>query len=857
MTEPLQKIDLSSCDREPIHQLGHVQRFGALIAVTQDWIVAFRSANVGDILGPRQDIAIGDKLKQHFSPDALDLLRDRLSLAERYNVVERARSVDLMRSGKRFDVAIHCSGDYIIIEMEPAALDSALDASSILRPLAERLKRLKTVPELCDEAAQQLKQLLGIDRVMVYRFHPDESGEVVAESRESHLESFLTLRYPKTDIPQQARILYKKNLFRIIADVNEEPVPIEPVSNLSGEPLDLSMSVLRSVSRIHIEYLQNMGVGASLSISIIVDGKLWGLFACHHYSAHEVPAHERALAELYSQFFSIQLEMALMTTSAAVRAEARALHDRLVAQMAEGAPVVESLKTLDGSIGKLIPHDGLSAFIDGEYNARGAAPNEEEFRALVPSLNTSSTSTVVHSDALKEMIPAAAAFEDRVVGALFIPVSRRPRDYIALWRRELQQVVTWAGNPEKVAEVGPNGDRLTPRKSFAAWQQSVSGRSAPFKPEELAVAESLRVTLLEVILRITDEQVQERAKAQERQELLIAELNHRVRNILTLIRGLIGQSKGEAKTIEQFSDIVGGRIKALSMAHDNITRKQWNPASLKEMILEEAEAYLSGKTDRIQITGPDALISPEAYTVLALVVHEMMTNSAKYGALCDSRGQLDIELAFTEHTDLTIVWKESGGPPVKAPERRGFGSTIIERSIPFELKGTADVHYKLSGVEAEFLIPSQHVEPNGEDAPDELFADRKPSAAKLAAQQASDGIDKSGSVLLVEDSMIIAMDVEDVLQQLGFAKVNVASGVSAALSELEREAPQFALLDFNLGSETSEPVARELDRRGIPFWFVTGYGEALESLTDTAARGILQKPYGKPELEQVVKELGG
>ncbi|WP_271078747.1 HWE histidine kinase domain-containing protein [Aurantiacibacter sp. MUD61] len=846
-----QPVDLTSCDREPIHQLGHIQDFGALIAVTADWNVAFRSANLDDVLQARSDVGIGDRLSDHLSADALSTLRERISHAREMEEVERIFGVDLLHDNRIFDVAVHISGDYIVIEIEPTPRDGANHQTSALRPVMRRLEQLSTIPELCDAAARELKTLLGFDRVMVYRFHPDESGEVIAEARERDLEAFHGLRYPASDIPKQARQLYLRNLFRIISDVDATPVPIEPATTLDGAPIDLSMSTLRSVSPIHIQYLQNMGVKASLSISIVVRGKLWGLFACHNYSAKVLPFPVRTMAELFSQLFSMQLDLAIVSAGHKVRDKARILHEKLMSVLVGGGSLSKNLGVIEESIEKIIPHDGLSAYIDGEYTSRGHAPSESEFAAIIPSLNTSSTGRLVHNDSLAGIIPAAGAFADKAAGALIIPVSRRPRDYVVLWRREMTQVVTWAGNPQKPVQAGPDGDRLTPRESFAAWKEEVSGKSAPWTEEELLIAENLRVTLLEVILRITDEQMQERTRAQERQELLIAELNHRVRNILTLIRSLIGQSKSEATDIGQFADMVGGRIRALALAHDQITRKQWSPASLKELILAEAEAYLSDKADRVTITGPDALISPEAFTVLALVIHEMMTNSAKYGCLCDRKGHLEIALEFNRHTDLEIHWREIGGPPVKAPKRRGFGSTIIEKSIPYELKGDAQIRYELSGVEADFVIPSNLVDPSehSEEKDAEDAAIEKERSARVSKSDRRDG------VLVVEDSMIIAMDAEEMLSDMGFANINVAASCASALDMLESSSPAFAMLDFNLGDETSEPVAKALAERGIPFWFVTGYGEAMDKLTRTEARGVIQKPYAKSDLEKIVAEL--
>ncbi|MBO9511591.1 HWE histidine kinase domain-containing protein [Erythrobacter sp. A6_0] len=846
----LDPVDLTNCDREPIHQIGAIQNFGALIAVTTDGMIAHRSANFAEMLSLSEPPQIGTQLSALFTPEAMSAIGRASGMLNDPESVERLFAVHLVGGKGPFDCAIHNTDGLTVIEFEPSASDEMDRQLRSLQPILRQLERSDDLLELCQQAADRLRDLLGFDRVMVYRFQADESGAVIAESVEEGYDSFHGLRYPRTDIPQQARRLYLRNRFRIISDTLAEPVPIEPQIRAEGEPLDLSMSTLRAVSPIHIEYLINMGVRASLSISIVIDGKLWGLFACHHYAPKVLPYSLRTAAELFSELFSLTAERTIGKERASVQDAGRSLHDQLMRAIAGGEALVEALPTLRPIIKRAIPHDGISAYVDGEYRALGAAPDESEFMALMPALNSSATSRTIASDSLVKRIPAAAAFADRAVGALIIPVSRSPRDYVILWRRELKQTVTWAGNPEKPVELGPNGARLTPRKSFEAWQQSVTGKSAEWTEIELGLVESLRVTLLEVILRVTDELATERAKAQRQQELLIAELNHRVRNILNLIRGLINQSRHEAVNVDEFARLIGGRINALASAHDNITRENWSPASVTELIETEAEAYVSGKLDRISIVGDEALVSPEAYTVLALVIHEMMTNSAKYGSLCDKSGRLSVEIACDE-SGMTICWKETGGPPVRAPERRGFGSTIIEKSIPFELNGRAELDFKLSGVEAEFWIPGRFITHKGRiDAAS--MAERARPNRKDTGMQGETIETLPSRVLLVEDGMIIAMDTEETLRDLGVAEVTIAAKVSSALKELEAESYDLAVLDYNLGTESSEPVAVKLNELGVPFWLATGYGEMADRLEEIGALGVLTKPYGKDELRRML-----
>ena len=846
----IDKVDLNNCDREPIHQIGAIQNFGALIAVTTDGMIAHRSANFAEILKTTKLPEIGSQLSALFTPEAMSLIGRASGLLHDASSVERLFGVHLVGGKGPFDCAIHASAGLTVIEIEPSASEEMDRQLRMLQPILRQLERSSDLDDLCQQAADRLRDLLGFDRVMVYRFQPDESGAVIAESVEDGYESFHGLRYPRTDIPQQARRLYLRNRFRIISDTLAEPVPIEPGMRADGAPLDLSMSTLRAVSPIHIEYLINMGVRASLSISIVVEGKLWGLFACHHYAPRVLPYSLRTAAELFSELFSLSAERMIGKERSSVQEAGGELHDQLMRAIAGGESLIEALPTLRPIIRRAIPHDGISAYVDGEYRAVGTAPSEDEFMALMPSLNASASSRTIASDNLSARIPKASAFADRAVGAIIIPVSRSPRDYVVLWRRELKQTVTWAGNPEKPVEAGPNGTRLTPRKSFEAWQQSVTGKSAEWTEVECRLVESLRVTLLEVILRVTDELANERAKAQRQQELLIAELNHRVRNILNLIRGLINQSRHEAVNVDEFARLIGGRINALASAHDNITRENWSAASVTELIETEAEAYVSGKLDRISIVGDEALVSPEAYTVLALVIHEMMTNSAKYGSLCDQSGRLSVEIACDE-SGMTICWKEAGGPPVRAPERRGFGSTIIEKSIPFELNGRAELDFRLSGVEAEFWIPGRFITHKGRIDTSSAQERARPNRKAPSGEALPKG-GAPGRVLLVEDGMIIAMDTEETLRDLGVADVKIAAKVSSALKELEGESFDLAVLDYNLGTESSEPVALKLTEMGVPFWLATGYGEMADRLEEIGALGVLTKPYGKDELRQML-----
>ena len=838
------QVDLSNCDREPIHIPGSVQPFGFLLALSSDFAVSMASDNLPDYLGLDRTEVLQRPLAEIFSRPAVETIGARVDYLSGPDVTERLFGITLQDGGKPFDIAIHFSGAYLVIEAEPSDIEADVNSGEMVRLMLGRVRKTKGITELAQEAARQLKILTGFDRVMVYRFHADGAGEVISEVARSGLEPFLGLHYPASDIPAQARTLYQRNWLRIIADINAKPVPLVAPPTHSAALLDLSMSTLRSVSPIHIEYLQNMGVGASMSVSILRDGKLWGLFACHHYSAWHISFERRTAAELFGQMFSWMLESREREATVAYETKAHQIQERLISAAATHEHSRRAIVDFIEDYRNMIACDGIAIWSDGEITLSGATPTESEVKDLVAFINRTSPGRICASAEIAKVYAAGESFRDRAAGFLAVPISRVPRDCLIFFRREILRSVNWAGDPNKSYSEGPLGPRLTPRKSFEAWQEVVRGQSAPWTPADLAIAESLRITLLEVILQLADLAARERRGAQERQELMIAELNHRVRNILGLVRGLVAQSKETANSLEEFAGVLGGRIQALARAHDQITSLNWAPVALRSLVESEAGAYLGSRAGRVKLGGPDVALDPKAFATLALVVHEMMTNSAKYGALADSTGQVEIVWKLDQTSGLIIDWKESGGPPVQPPSRRGFGTTIIERSIPFDLKGDAELRFDLLGVHARFVIPSNYVEMMSMSGIATRVEMEEPAAPRL-----------SGTALIVEDNLIIAMSAEVILLELGARHVDTAASVTQALDAIGRSAPGFALLDLNLGSESSIPVGEKLIEMNVPFIFATGYGERAPIPQNLSSVPVIQKPYTKEVVEAALTRL--
>ena len=809
--------NLTNCDVEPIHIPGSIQPHGCLIACDMAAATIMRhSANAQSLLGIDGDLN-GRPLKDVTGDALAHNIRNALSRTQ-----EGGRSALLFAQegldGRRYDIAVHRHNGSSIMEFEPAdeTVDEPLELS---RSMLGRISSITTIERLVRESGRLIQAMLGYDRVMIYQFGSDGAGKVVSEAKRPHLESFLGQYFPATDIPQQARVLYLKNPIRIISDADFERIPVKPVFDEAGEPLDLSFAHLRSVSPIHCEYLRNMGVRASMSISIIVDGTLWGLIACHHYALRHKQTLDAATAA------GLALE-SLLREAVQVEDINKLLRERL------------------SDFSRLIPADGFAMWLRGKLTVLGSTPPEEELPSLARFAETVAEGRIWSTHKLSSDIPGAEAYADRASGMLVIPLSQRPGDYVFFFRKEVVQTLDWAGNPEKTYETGPLGDRLTPRKSFAIWKETVHQQSAPWTEEEKLFGEAARAALVGVILEHSELLADERAKAEVRQRMLNQELNHRVKNILAVIKSLVTNPTARGETLENYVEALRGRIQALSVAHDQVIRGEGG-GGLFELLDAELSPYRSPST-AIELQGPNVWMDARSFSIMALVLHELSTNAAKYGALSRPGGCLAVSWGVDAAGACNIEWTESGGPPVTPPSRRGFGSVLIDRSIPFDLGGESKIQYNAEGVAAQFRIPQRHIS---------VRRDRSAPALASGAPVAEPVADFAGKrALVVEDQMLIALELEQILEDAGIKVVATLTSPRETLAFLSaNELPDVAILDVNLGDDTSEQIAEFLIGRQVPFMFATGYGDGGGIAELFADIPVVRKPYSP---SAILAELG-
>lgn len=503
-------IDLDNCAREPIHVPGSIQPRGVLAVVHEpDFEVRQVSANVADLLGRPVDAVLGRHLSALIGVEQAARVERAASIfgnLSRQNPVECV--IDVAGESRDFDAILHRDpGGVLLVELEIAYGERPFSFPNTylaVRSSVEELNRAATLTELYDTAARAVRDLTGFDRVMVYRYDAHYNGDVVAESKREDLNSFLGLHYPSTDIPAQARALYEKNWVRLISDVDYTPVPLVPsIDPASGTPLDLTCSTLRSVSPIHVEYLQNMGVHASMSISLLRHGRLWGLIACHHYAgSHLPPFGTRAAAEFLGSTLSLRL---------VDRFEGDQLHQRLAAQavlakltaatLDQGEPLAAALLGAPDLL-DLVPADGVVVGIQGEHRVHGSVPPPEVVSA-VTAWARGVDDEIASSDCLSSELPWLDLDPQEAAGALVINL---PDGQSAVWfRREVLRSVDWGGDPHNKAIAVSEGDaiRLSPRKSFERWRETVRECSEPWTLIEIESAEALRRQLVESLYRRT------------------------------------------------------------------------------------------------------------------------------------------------------------------------------------------------------------------------------------------------------------------------------------------------------------------------------------------------------------------
>jgi light-regulated signal transduction histidine kinase (bacteriophytochrome) len=645
-------IDLTECDREPIHIPESIQPHGILLGLSpQDLRITAVSDNLGSHCATDTKNLLGASLAEWTDGAGFDLLSSMQLAPGQSRRVARLRlpgSASFAWGG-----ILHAEQDHLLLEAQRLPPGAEADALHHFEQVDTAILNLQSAQDFnatCLALVNEVRRLTGYCRVKLYRFAADWSGEVIAESSDGRMPAFLGLHFPASDIPVQARALYVRNAERQIPDVNYQPVRIR--HGFPG-PLDLARVGLRSVSPIHLAYLRNMGVGASMSVSLLRDGALWGMIACHHPTAHRLPPEIVRSCVLLSQVaaarFGLIEEAALARRDGAFRAiQTLLLQHAANAEDRPGQPLhTDLLHHHSQALLDLLDATGLLLNTGGIVSVLGETPSRPACAALIRWLSEHGIDKLA-TDHIAAEYPAAAELHP-AAGMLAIRLGCAPDDFIVWFRPEIARTVTWAGAPIKLVALTDGQERLTPRHSFAAWTEQVRGRSRPWTTANIVAAHGLRDTLMEIaahrashIQRMNQQLMRSNEELESFAYIASHDLKEPLRQIemfSSLLQRAFGRQCDPAEKIERWFDGISTSSHRLRALIDHLA--QYSRLGSEARIFAPADStlllaeVLQGFTGQITATrctietGPLPVVVCDAFQ-MRQVFQNLISNAIKY-----------------------------------------------------------------------------------------------------------------------------------------------------------------------------------------------------------------------------------
>lgn len=532
---------LANCADEPIRFPGAIQPHGALLTLREpDLQIVQVSANVASLFNHPPETLLGQPLDTLLGADNARTVQQ---IASQLNFID-APALHVTLNGNEFEGLLHRHQGVLVLEFEPRyehfQPKSVNGRASNLGKMLQHLQSAKTLQALYEISVSEIQAMTGYDRVLIYRFEEEDHGQVIAEASAPSMELFNGLFFPASDIPEQARELYRTNWLRIIPNADYEPVPLLPKLHPdTGKPLDLSFATLRSVSPIHCQYMKNMGVLSSMSISLMKGDKLWGLISCGNREPLHVPNDLRTTCQTIGQVLSLQISaMEALDISRQREEKVEALDTLNQAMSASADTVFDGLAQCPQVLMDLVLAGGV-AIIEGQQLHRyGNCPEPAQIRALHKWLQDTGQ-PVFASHHLSAVYPPAADYQPVASGVLAMSLPK-PVDNGVLWfRPEVKENIQWSGDPQKplALEKSDAGLRLRPRTSFEIWKVEMAGISTKWSSGDRFAANDLRRSALENDLA---RQVLREQQAVRARDELVAVVSHDLRNPMTVISMLCG-----------------------------------------------------------------------------------------------------------------------------------------------------------------------------------------------------------------------------------------------------------------------------------------------------------------------------
>ncbi|RZL20091.1 MAG: GAF domain-containing protein [Pedobacter sp.] len=664
-------VDLDNCSIEPIHIPGQVQSHGFIIAIDKNLTICYVSENIHDFIPDIPTLLPGRSVKEiealvgsNEPPDFIE----RLIVFGKTNGFEQTNPFKTDIRGKAFYLIISTSPEHYLLEFEPALSDNDLDVQKMIGKSISEMLADKNLVNLLNNTARQVKNVIGYDRIMVYKFHEDGHGEVVAESKNEDLEPWLGLHYPASDIPRQARDLYKLNLTRLIADVHTTPSKIVTTRSLADVPLDMTNSHLRAVSPIHIQYLKNMKVASSFSISLLYHKELWGLIACHNYTPRFIDFKSRESSRLIGQILSSALEFRQDEENQQMHDKLKSVVDYLSKFMLKSNSIESALTENEHTFLSATDASGAVLVYEKNIIKLGQTPDDEQLHDLIEWISSTVVESIYYTDALSSVYPPSKKYAHLASGMMVSVISEELKEYAIWFKPEQLQTIKWAGDPNKPAELFTDGKlQISPRKSFEVWAETVAGRSKSWSAEEIKSVVRLKGEILYAInqkaseIRLLNDKLKQ---AYEELDTFSFTISHDLKNPLSTIKSfsqilkrdknITGQSQHMLDRIVAGADKMNYMIKEV-LEYSRIGKSELDKVDvavrplIDDLIRDFSMIYPLERTT-IDIGEIHSIKGDQL--MLSQVFSNLLSNAIKYSMPVDAP---HIEL-FSEMTDQEIVF---------------------------------------------------------------------------------------------------------------------------------------------------------------------------------------------------------
>jgi chemotaxis family two-component system sensor kinase Cph1 len=642
-----QLSSLTECDREPIHLPGSIQPHGVLFAVDLDNLEVIElSENVEALFSCSASSLFGTSVSKLLPSITAVEWMQRLKSTWQNGECEPQQLGEILIAGDSFAIIAHRSGDKYIVELEPEqpslAPDDAGELHASLGAFIGKVQTTGDSRELCRATAEEVRRITQFDRVLIYRFDEDGSGVVLGEARNDVFPSLEDHHFPESDIPKQARELYRINRLRIIPDANYQPARIISRDDLAS-PLDLSRSVLRSVSPVHVEYMKNMGTSASMSISIVLQDKLWGLISCHNAAPRQVDFETRKQCDLLARIFALQISAGDRLSENESRVLLHSKMQQLLHNISSHPNWITGLVEQSDDLLAFMGATGAAILTNESCTFLGNVPDESYVRTLTRRF-ADSENPIFDSDSLPSLLNSPINEAMKASGALGIQISEINPTSIVWFRPEVIQTIRWGGDPRKnLSEVASEG-RINPRKSFETWRETIRGKSTPWSSTEKEVALEFRAAIQGLILKKAEELAQ-----------LTTELSHTNANL-----------ERSNKELEAFSYSVSHDLRAplrhivgyAEMLKENLNENQTAEISKHADTIIECSIFAGKLVDNLlsfsRMGRTDLRLAP-------VEMNELLREAIQESSLDATGREIEWKIASLptvqgDHTMLKTVW---------------------------------------------------------------------------------------------------------------------------------------------------------------------------------------------------------